>query len=170
MISVAIEQSGIFRRILCDQVTVISLGVAALHVRQHLVVAGLDRHLDVRHDLGQFGHGFHQFVGEVIGMRGQEADALDALDLMDDAQQRGQVWTIGDVLAVAIHDLSEQRDFLDALRCQRTDLRHDISHGTAALDAAPEGDDAERAGMRTAVDDRHVCADQVALLEGAAAG
>ena len=82
----------------CDQVAVVLLGVAALHVFEHGIVTGLNGDFDVRHELGQFGDGVHQFFAEVVGMRGQEADALDAFDFVDQAQQAGQVGAIGDVL------------------------------------------------------------------------
>ena len=56
-------------------------------------------------------------------MRSEEADALDALDLMHDTQQRGKVRTVGHILAIPIHDLTEQRDLLNALGCERTQPR-----------------------------------------------
>src|SRR5581483_10858048 len=71
-----------------------------------------------------------------------------------------------DVLAIAIHDLTEQRDFLHALPRQAAHLGHDFTHTAAALDTAPEGDDAERAGVRTAVHHRDVRRDQRAALVG----
>ena len=85
-------------------------------------------------------------------------------DLMDDAQQIRQIGTVRDVLAVAIHDLPQQRDFLDALPRQAAHVRDDFADAAAALDAAPERDNAERAGVRAAVDNRDVRADQAALL------
>ncbi len=110
MISVAMEQSGIFAADLFHQLAIVLLGVAALHIGQHFIIAGLDGHFDVRHDLRKLGDRLHQFLGEIVRMRGQEADALDALDLMDDAQQRRQVGAIGNIFAVAVHDLTEQGD------------------------------------------------------------
>ena len=49
---------------------------------QHLVVAGLDGDLDVRHDLGQAGDGVEQLIGHPVGVGGEEADALEAFDLV----------------------------------------------------------------------------------------
>jgi len=140
------------------------LGIAALHVIEHSVVTSLDGDLDVRHDLRQLGNGVHQFFAEVVGVRGQEADALDPFDLMDDAQQRSQVWTVEHVGAVAVDDLPQQGDFPDALRRQRTDLADDVTDRTAALNAALVGNDTKGAGVRAAVDYRHVRADQLTLL------
>ncbi len=131
---------------------------------KHFIVPGLDRDLDVRHHLGELRHGLHQFFAEVVGVRGQEADALDAFDLMHDAQQAGKIWPIGDVLAVTVDDLAEQSNFLDALRRQRADLGHDVADRAGALHAAPVGDDAEGAGVRAAIDHRHMGADQPAAF------
>ena len=147
-----------------DQVAIVLLGVAAFHVFKHGIVTGLNGDFDVRHKLGHLGDGVHQFFAEVVGMRGQEADALDAIHFVDQAQQTGQVGAIGDVFAVAVYDLTQQGDFFDALRRQRADFGDDIAHGAAALDAALVGDDAVGAGVRAAVDDRNMRADQLPLL------
>ncbi len=72
--------------------------------------------------------------------------------------------SVGDILAVAVDDLPQQGDLLDALRHQRAHLGHDLAHRAAALDAAPVGDDAEGAGMRAAQHDRHMGRDQLAAL------
>ena len=151
---------------LCDEVAVVLLGVSALHVVEHGIVTGLNGDFDVRHELGKVGDGVHQIVVEVVGVRGQEADALDALDFVHQAQQAGQVGAIGDVFAVAVYDLTEQGDFFDALFCQRADFGDNIADGTAALDAAFVGDDAVGAGVRAAVDDRDMRADQFAPARG----
>ena len=66
---------------------------------------------------------------------------------MNDAQKTGKVRTIGNVLAIAIHDLTKQGNFLYALFSKRTDLADNIANGTAAFDAALVGDDTEGAGM-----------------------
>ena len=80
-------------------------------------------------------------------MAGEEADALNAYffgDLMHDAQQIGQVGSVFDVHPVAIHNLTEQRHFLNALPRQAANMGDDLANAPAALDAAPEGDDAKR--------------------------
>ena len=124
----------------------------------------LDRDFDMRHDFGKLGDRLHQLFRKIIRMRGEEADALKALDLVHDTKQSGKIGAIGHILAITIHDLAEERNLLNALGCERTDLRDDIAHRTAAFDAAPERDDAEGAGMRTTVDHRHMCTDQLAAL------
>ena len=72
-------------------------------------------------------------------------------------------------MPLAVYDLTEQGDFFDALRRQRADFGDDIADGTAALDAALVGDDAVGAGVRAAVDDRDMRADQLAPARGRAA-
>ena len=76
----------------------------------------------------------------------------------------GQVGAIRDILAVAVDDLPQQGDLLDALRDQGAHLGHDLAHRAAALDAAPVGDDAEGAGVRAAQHHRHVRRHQLAAL------
>ena len=57
--------------------------------------------------LGKFRNGIEQFVVHVIGMRGEKADAFDAVNVVKHAQQFGETRTIGDVVAVAVDDLSQ---------------------------------------------------------------
>ena len=68
------------------------------------------------------------------------------------------------VLAVAIDDLTEQRHFFHALFRQRPHLVRDLADGPAALDAAPERDDAEGARVGAAIHDRDVGGHQLAAL------
>src|SRR5262249_51544241 len=75
-----------------------------------------------------------------------------------------QIRPIWNVLAVAIHDLAEQRDLLYALAGQAAHFRHDLANGATALHAAPEGDDAKAARVRAAVHNRYVSGDQVAAV------
>ncbi len=97
-------------------------------------------------------------------MRSQEADAFDPLDLMNNAQQTCEVGTIGNILAIAVNDLTEKRDFLHALRGERTNLRNNVANGATALYAASERDDAECAGVRAAIDDWHMRADKLSAF------
>ncbi len=97
-------------------------------------------------------------------MRGQEADALDAFDVVDDGQQFGEVRAVGHVHPVAVDDLAQQGHFPDPLARQGAHLARDLPDAPALLRASPERDDAERAGVRAAINDRHVSADQVSLL------
>jgi hypothetical protein len=67
---------------LCHEVAVLLLGVSALHVFEHFVIARLNGQFDVRHDARKFGDGLNEIVVKVIGVRGQEADAFDAFDFV----------------------------------------------------------------------------------------
>ena len=72
-------------------------------------------------------------------------------------EQVGQVGpACREVVAVAVDDLAQQRHLAHALGDQAAHLAHDLVQRPAALDAAAEGDDAEGAGVRAAVDDGHV--------------
>ncbi len=75
---------------------------------------------------------------------------------MDGAQQIGQAWSVGDVVAVAIHDLAQQRHLFDALSNQGTNFGRDFAHRPAALSPTPVGDDAEGADVVAAVHDGDV--------------
>ena len=90
-----------------------------------------------------------------------------AFDLVHADQQPGQVGVVGLVLAVAVDDLPEQGDFLDALARQGARLGQDIVRRAAALDPAAVGDDAEGAGVRAAVDDRDEARDQAGRARAA---
>src|SRR5215216_4940977 len=142
--------NGATRNSLADlgnQVTIVLLCIPALHVSEHLVIACLNRDLDVRHYFWQLSKRIHEIFAKIIRMRGEETDAFDAIHFMDHAQEPSQIWSVRNVLAVAVHDLPEERYFLDALFGERTDLCDDITDGTTALDTASERDDTERTSM-----------------------
>ena len=81
-------------------------------------------------------------------MAGQEADAPQPVDFVDGAEQVGQVRLVaGVVVAIAIHDLAQQRHLAHALVHQAPYFTHDLVQRPAALDAAAERDDAEGAGV-----------------------
>ncbi len=150
-----------------DKSAILLLGVATFHIAEYFVVACLNRNFDVWHHFGKFGDRVHQIFPKIIWVRGQEANTFDAFRarrVMHDAQQTREIGPVRDILAVAIDDLAEERYFLDALCGERADLRDDVAHRAAALDPAPEGDDAKCTGMGAAINDRHVRADQVSAF------
>jgi hypothetical protein len=83
---------------------------------------------------------------------------------VNDAQQRGEVGTIGNVFAVTVYDLTEQGDFLHALFGKRADFTDNVANRARTLDAAFVGDDAESTGVRTTIYDWHMHADSFALF------
>src|SRR5690606_14279351 len=116
------------------------------HVLQHFIVARLYGHFDVRHPAGQFGDGVQQPVGHPVRVAGEAANARSPAffrRVMDDMQQVCQIGPVGAVLAVAIHNLTEQRDFFHALPRETADVCDDLANAAAALDTTPERDDAE---------------------------
>ncbi|MPN12446.1 hypothetical protein SDC9_159764 [bioreactor metagenome] len=71
----------------------------------------------------------------------------------------------GFVLAVAIHDLTQQGDLFDALRNQAFRLFEDLFRRAAAFNAAAVGDDAVGTGVRTAVNNGDKAAHLFARLK-----
>jgi hypothetical protein len=105
-----------------------------------------------------------KFIRHPVGVRGQEADALQTFDIVDDAQQFRQAGPIGYILAIAVDDLPQQGDLSHALGDQGAHFGDDLAHVPAALHAAPVGDDAEGAGVRAAIHHRHVRRNQPIAL------
>jgi len=150
-----------------DQPAVFRARVPALHVGQHLVVAGLHGNLDLLAHLRQGGHRVEDAIAHVARVAGQEADAPQPLDVMHRGQEVGQVGpAAGEVLAVPVDDLPQQGDFAYALLDQPPDLRHDLPQRPAALHPAAEGDDAVGARVGAAVDDRNVRCDGRLAVQG----
>ena len=58
-------------------------GVAAVHLVQYAVIAGLEGKVELLCHMGAFGHHVKEVVGGVLGMAGHEADQVLAGDLVD---------------------------------------------------------------------------------------
>ena len=85
MMSVAIET---MRDALADalhQVTIIFCCIAAVHVGEHFIVTSLDRHFDVRHHFRQLCNYIYQRIIHPVRMRGQEADAFQPFEGVEDS-------------------------------------------------------------------------------------
>ncbi len=89
-------------------------------------------------------------------MRGQEAQAVDPVYAVEAAQQIGEGGVVRQVYAVAIDDLTEQRNLANAAGRQCPDLGFDRLQRPAALNPTAEGDDAEGTRVRAAEDNRNV--------------
>jgi hypothetical protein len=76
-----------------------------------------------------------------------EPDPLQPLDRTDVAQELGEVAVAGEVAAVGVDVLPEQRHLDDAVGDQPTDLLDDVVRAAGHLRAAQRGDDAERAAV-----------------------
>ena len=68
-------------------------------------------------------------------------------------------WIRREIVAIRIHVLPEERDFLEARRGDRTRLGDDLVERPAPLWATAEGHDAVGAGLVAAIDDRQPGAD-----------
>ena len=97
-------------------------------------------------------------------MGGEEADALQAFHAVDLAEQAGEIGAIGDVFAVAVHDLPQQSDLFDALADEGAHFGDDVAHRTAAFDPALIGDDAKGAGVGAAQHNGHMGRNELFLL------
>ncbi len=64
--------------------------VAAPHRREDAVGTRLRGQVDVLAHAGRLGDGSHKLVREILGMRRHEADAVEAVDGVQGAQQRGK--------------------------------------------------------------------------------
>ncbi len=132
---------------LLDDPQVALLPVGAAHRLEHRVGAGLERHVQLRHHVRRLGHGGDDVVGEVAGVRGGEADALQAVDVPAGAQQLAERLAVADVGAVGVDVLPEEGDLADALGDQGLDLGEDVAGAAVLLLAAQRRDDAEGAGV-----------------------
>ena len=95
-------------------------------------------------------HGVDQLVGQVLGVAGHEADAGN-VHAVQAAQQFREGGSALQPLAVGIHILSQQHDFLHAAYAQLLRFPEDIVHPAAALPPADIGHDAVGAEVVAAV-------------------
>ncbi len=151
---------------LVDHVPVFAQGVAAPHAGQNRVVARLHGDVEVLAHLGQLGHRADDVVGQVLWVGGEEANALEAFDVVDGAEEVGQAGPVGQVVAVGLHRLAQKGHLLHAAGDQHLHLVDHLGDGAAALAAAAVRDDAEGAELVAAVDDRHVGCGARGLGEG----
>ena len=110
--------------------------VAALHRAQDAVGAGLQRHVQLRHDGGRLGHGVDDVVGERGRVRAGEADALEPVDLAGGAEQLAERLAVAELDAVGVDVLPEQRDLDGAVVDERLDFGEDVAGAAVLLLAA----------------------------------
>ena len=129
-------------------------GVAAVHGLEHARGAALHGQVQLRHDGLGLGHRRDGLVGEVLGMRARESDALDAR-LPHRAQELGEARVPVDVAAIGVDVLAKQAHLAHAVGAQAVDLGHDVLEATAALASAHVGHDAVAAKVVAARHDGH---------------
>ncbi len=89
-------------------------------------------------------------------MRREEPDPLQAVDLTDRGEEVSEVVAVGQIVAVGVDVLAQQRDLPDTAVRQKTGLPGDVVDGAANLAPTAVGDDAEGAELVAAVDDGDV--------------
>src|SRR5574341_101222 len=130
-----------------NQVSILLLCIAALHSPQHLIIPCLNGDLDHLADLRKAGDCVEQLASHPVGVGRQEADALNPVDIVHRMQQICQIRAIWNILAVTIHYLTQEGDFWNTLQGQCANLGSYLSDLAAALNAAPEWNHTERAGV-----------------------
>src|SRR5439155_11567425 len=118
--------------------------VGAAHALEHAARSGLQREVDVLAQRRQLGVRTDHVLAHVLRMRARIADAVDAVDRVDAAQELGERRSLlaGEVAAVGIHVLPEQRDLADAIGGQPFHFGHQLVPGSADLTAPGGGHDA----------------------------
>ena len=129
--------------------------VGPLHVPEDLVRAGLQGHVQLRHDVGGLGHGVDDVVGEGRGVRAGEPDAFQAGDVPAGAEQFGEGLPVAEFNAVGVYVLAQQGYFDRAVGDEGLDLGQDVAGAAVLFLAAQRRDDAEGAGVVAADGDRH---------------
>lgn len=143
-----------------DEAAVLVHGVASHHSFQRQVMSRLDRQFDVFADFIQFCDRPDDPLAHVVGMRGQEPDTPQMVDFMDRAQQVRKVGSVRQIMTVGIHVLAQKRHLSCASIYQASHLLHDLGHGTTALSASPQPDDAVGTEVVATMDDRDVAGDR----------
>jgi len=127
--------------------------IAAVHLCQNAVGAGLRRQVQVMADLGQFGKAADQFVRQILRVGSHHADAADALHFVHAAQELRERAGRIQALAVGVDVLPQKRDFPAAVFRQEPHFPEDVLRLSAALPATDMGHDAISAEVITAVRD-----------------
>ena len=138
------------------QSAVLIHGVASDHALEDGIVARLDRDLNVLADFREAGHSLNDSLLHVGGMRGQEADAPQALDSVDSGQEVGQIGLARQVVAIGVHVLTQQGYLSRPAFHQAFHLFDNLVHRSASLPPSPQPDDAVGAEVIAALNDWNV--------------
>ena len=140
-----------------DALEVPVAGVLALHGLEDGGAAGLDGEMDVIAEGRDGVDCVDDVFGEVAGVGGREADALDAVDFAYGGEEFGEGALAAGVV-VAVYVLAEELDFGEAGLGDALGFGEDGGGGAAALFAAGIRHDAVGAEFVAAFDDRDVAA------------
>ena len=106
-------------------------------------------------DLGIFCHGVEKLFTGIFWMAGHKAHQEIAVQLGDHLQKIGKIHAAAQILAVGVHILTQEVNFLAAAGDQLPALSQNILRLPAALPAPHIGHDAVGAEVVTAVHDAH---------------
>ena len=138
MMSVVMAAVGDLRADLIDDPQILVPAVGTAHRPQHRVGAGLQRHVQLRHDVRGLRHRRDHVAGEVARMGRGEPHPLQPLDLAAGAKQFPERLPVAERRAVGVDVLPEQRHLEYALADQGTDLGEDVA-GAPVLAHGREG-------------------------------
>ncbi len=99
----------------------------------------------------------NQLVRQILRVRCHKADSLDALHFAHHPKKLSKGHTVVVGLAVGIHVLPQEHNFLDAVLCKMPSLLHDIGSLSRALPAAHVGNDTIAAEVVAAVHNIDTC-------------
>ncbi len=136
MMSVVIAASGQRRPHLVEDRQVARRPVGAAHPAQHVVRAGLQRHVQLRADVRRLGHRGDDVGGEVARVRRGEPDPLQPVDVAAGPQQLRERAAVAELDAVGVDVLPEQRHLQHAVGGQRLHLGEHVAGAAVLLGAA----------------------------------
>ena len=96
-------------------------------------------------DLGHVSHRLDDLLSHKLGVRGQETNTLDSVNLIESSKKVGQVWLVRQVMAVGVHGLAQQGYFFHAPGSEGLHFKGYFRNRAADLTAASVRDDAEGA-------------------------
>ncbi|CUP53126.1 Uncharacterised protein [Bacteroides xylanisolvens] len=133
--------------------------ISAIHFLQHFIRSMLHRQMHMTRHLRRIRHRIHHIECHISRMRRHIAHALDAIHLVDRADQRPKVRPVSEIKTIRIHILPEERHLLIAFFREALYLARDILHAAGQLTAAYIRHDAVRAELVAPLHDRDPCKD-----------
>ena len=120
-----------------------------------MVGAGLNRKVNMAHDLRDRPIGIDQARREVRRVRRHEADTLNAVNRGDQLKQHREIdfVAVRQFTFIGVHVLTEKRDFADALLGEALHIAEHIRHGARQLLASGIRHHTVRAELRAAFHD-----------------
>ncbi len=146
MMSVESAMSGRIGANAPDERQIVLRRVLAVHRCENAIRAGLERQMQIRHQLFFVPMRCDEVVAHIARMACHVAEPRKALDLgqmADEARKRPR-FSVGSLAVIAVDVLAEQRDFADAAIDETAHFIGERRHRPRKLHAARIGHDAER--------------------------